>query len=498
MNKEKLLFLLFASFLLFFHLLSFKKYPVASIDESWISSDVMAIVDKNFVKMDYPFFKENSGLYFFPKLILGNYYKIFGLGFVQGRLLILTLSFLLLFLFFKFTKEFFGKLAGILSVIYFASTKSFLFSSHLIRFDIPFVIFLLLSLWLFFRYLKKGNLSFLFLSGLIMGFSHLLQANGILFLISFTATWVMIQLSQKKFNFKEIFIFFFGVLIFWTAYIFFYILPNFSNYILANKYFIFVDHPFPVLSMGFKDILDHELFRYKSYFYPDNIIELCLIIISLLWALKSKNYLRKFVSGYVLISALLFFPIVSNKAYYYFIYLIPFASVSLILFFLDLWRRFRYKFILFCFFAIFVGSNYYRQFKLVSENFSYNYLEINSLFVPFLSNNSLVLGEAHYWLPLKDYRYANISLLTWYRLFENLNAYEALIKIDPDFIIVDPFVEGKLVEDESQISTIDFQRGLHKISKKQFERFLEEKTTLILSYNSKYYFGDIKLYKVNK
>lgn len=496
-NKEKILILFFVLFLLFFHLLSFRKYPAASIDESWISSDVVAMVDKSFVKMDYPFFKDNSGLLYFPKLILGNYYKIFGLGFVQGRILILSFSFLLLLFLFKFTKDFFGKTAAVLSVLYFASTNSFLFSSHLIRFDMPFVIFLLLSLWLLFLYLKSSNLRYLFWSGLFSGFSQQFQTMGVLFQVSFIVTWAVIQLINRKFNLKPFIYFSLGLFIYWVFYAAFYILPDFSKYIATSRYYLFIDHPFPILSLPLKELIDSELFRYKNYFYPNGIIELCLIVIGLLWSLKSNDYLRKFLAGYVLISALLFFFFASNKGHFYFVYLLPFASICLVLFFLDLWKL-RHKFIFLSFFIILIGFNYFRQFKLIEEYFSYNYLMIYHLIAPHLSQNSLVLGEAHYWLPLKDYRYANIVLLTWYRIYENLNAYEALSKINPDFIIVDPFVEGKLVDDESQISSIDFQRGLHKISKKQFNRYLEEKTTLVSSYKTKFYFGDIKLYKVKK
>lgn len=495
-KNEKYLLLIFVIFLLVFHFLTFKKYPAASIDESWISSDAMAIVDKSFVKMDHPFFEDNSGLLYLPKLILGNYYKIFGLGFVQGRLFILSFSFLLLFFFYKFTKEFFGKTAAILAIVYFASTNSFLFSSHLIRFDVHFVIFLLLSLRLFFLYLKSSNVKYLFWSGLFLGFSQLFQTMGVLFQASFIVAWAGIWLINRKFNLKHFIYFSLGLFVYWIFYLLVYVLPGVSRYITSHSYFFFVDHPFPILSLPLNALIDAELFRYKNYFYPEGIVELSFIIISLVWGIKSQDYLRKFLAGYVLISALLFFFFASNKGHYYFIYLLPFASICLVLFFLDLWKL-RHKFFLYFLFFI-IGFNYFRQFKVTWEYSSYNYLKIYHLIAPHLSPNSKVLGEALYWLPLKDYRYANISLLTWYRIDENLNAYEALSKINPDFIIVDPYVEGKLVEDESQISPIDFQRGLHKISKKQFNRYLEENAILVTSYNSEYYFGEIKLYKVKK
>lgn len=489
-----LFILIFVLFL--FHFRTLTLYPTASIDESWISSDAIAMVDKNFINMDYPFFVKNAGFSYFPKLTYGLFYKWAGLGLTQGRTLNLILSLLFLIILALFVSRFFDNKTALLSIVFFSSTTTFLFSSHLIRFDIPFTVMLLISLWLFFLYYQTRKFYYSYFSGLILGFSYEVQMNGILFQVSFILTLLLFGLLQKKLNIKALICFILGIIIYWIFYTLIHILPDVQNFSFTSNYMFNVDHPVPLLSLPIKQIILTEAGRYVSNYSNGGIFELIATIIALIWALKQNNNLLRFISFYIISILIMFLLLASNKAFFYFIYVLPLISIlfsKIVLSFLEI----RKNKIAICFLII-IGINYLRQFFIIKNNYYYDYQEINKSFSPYFGNNSLILGEAHYFLPLKDYRYSNIILLTWYRLYNNLNAYQTLSKINPDFIITDAFIEGRLVDNEDEIKNRDFQRGLHKVSKKEFTKFLDEKTILVKTINSKYYFGDINLYKVLK
>lgn len=508
---KRLIFLI--SLIFIFNMATFRLYPVASVDESWQSSNAISVFNKNYTSINYPFFLQNTGIPYAMNFALGLWYKIFGIGLVQGRLLIVFISTGLLFLLYKFAREFFGKSVAFWSVLYFASTRSFFFSSRFIRNDIPLLIFLILALWMFFKYLKISKPKYLFFSGLFLGLGTEFHQNGIFFIIALIISWLLITKSLRCIFSRKFLIFITGLGVYLIYYLFAHVLPDVSLYISERSYSIFKDHALPILSLTPKEIIFSEIDRYLSYFYPYRVPELLIIILSLFLSLKEKNLYLKFISIFILSFSVLFVLFASNKTEVYLIYLLLLSSILLS----SLFHKFRHLstyiglilmnenkqkslksipiikfFYIFVFIIIF---NYFLNFGVVYTYRNYSYGKIQSIMSPNIRNDELVMGFTNHFLPLNHLNFRSFYVLSWYRIFNGLSVEQALKEIKPDYIIVDRQAEGTLEDNEKNISDIQFDKGLYKIPKREFINYLNSNYTMILDYNSDYY-RNLKLYKL--
>lgn len=127
---------------------------------------------------------------------------------------------------------------------------------------------------------------------------------------------------------------------------------------------------------------------------------------------------------------------------------------------------------------------------------TYDYNKVSRIVKPFVKEGSLVLGPTNYFLPLSHLQYRSFYVLPWYRIFKGYDTKQAIEEIKPEYIIVDNQTEQMLEEDENNISDRLFYKNLYKISKKDFNDFLNNNTSLLIEYNSEY-LSNFKLYKVN-
>lgn len=502
----------FISLIFIFNLATFRLYPVASVDESWQSSNAISVFNKDFVSINYPFFLQNKGIPYAMNFALGLWYKIFGIGLVQGRLLIVFISTILLFILYKFTNDFFGESVAFWAVLYFASTRGFFFSSRFIRNDIPLLIFLILALWMFFKYLKISKPKYLFFSGLFLGLGTEFHQNGIFFIIALIISWVLVIKTLSNIFSRKFLIFITGLGVYLIYYLFAHVLPDTSLYISERGYSIFKDHALPILSLTPKEIIFSEIGRYSSYFYPYRVPELLIVILSLLLSLKEKDLYLKFISTFILSFSVLFVFFASNKTELYLIYLLLLSSILLS----SLFHKFRHLstyiglilrnknkqkslksipiikfFYIFVFITIF---NYFLNFGIAYTYSDYSYGKIQSIMSPNIRNDELVMGFTNYFLPLNHLNFRSFYVLSWHRIFKGLSVEQALDEIKPAYIIFDRQVDGMLTDDERDISDIQFDKGLYKISKKEFINYLNSKYTMIIDYHSDYY-RNLKLYK---
>lgn len=510
-NLKKRL-LIFFGFLLVFHILTLNKYPLASVDESWLSSNAYSNFNKDYRSVNYPFFQQNWGVPYSMNFFFGLVYKIFGLGLLQGRLFELFISFLVLLVLYKLCKDVFSETVAFWSVVFFASTRIFLYSSHLIRTDMAFTFLILLSAYIFLKFLKTGSRSYIFLSGFVVSYSSEVHQNGVFFWIATILAWIFVS-SWKKIFSKEFVFFLLGTGMYLIYYIPAHFLPNPSLFISQRSYSLLVDHTVPILSFtSLKELISLEINRYASYFFPLRMIELVIVLISSAWAIKQKNIFLRFTAIYVLIPILLFFPFSSHKTEVYLLYFFPFFAILIASFFnkilIDNYRaqliihsknKVNKIFIpmvnIFYLFILIILFNFFVQLKIAYDYSSYNYSKLGFLVKNQISSNSAILGNPLFWLPTGTLNYKSFYVLTWYRVFENKSLTEALKIINPDIIIVDPTFEDLLVEDKNLITDIDFQKGLYKIPKKEFMDYLDKNAVLATEHLDPYH-GRIRIFKV--
>lgn len=505
------IFSVFLLALLIFHLMTLRTYPLASVDESWQSSNAYSIFNKNFVSINYPFFLQNTGVPYVMNYLLGLVYHFFGLGLAQGRLFILASSFMLLICLYFFSREFFGKTIAFISIIYLASTRSFLFSAHIIRNDVFLSLLVLISLFFLFKSFIKKNVRFCFISGLIIGFSTEIHQNGLIFIASVFITWIVNYRHELKSKFNEIAAYFLGITVYATYYFFAHVLPNFNVYVSERSYSLLNDHPLPMFSLSPKEMLFSEVSRYVAYFSPNRTLEFIILILALIYSLKSKDKYLTFLSRFMVFSAIGFGLFSSNKTDIYFIYFFCFLSIMFAVFL----QFVRSQGVRICikslrsthegFYFSISGSylvilivliNYFFQFKIAEEYSQYNSNKIKFFVSDKVEKNSLILGPTYFWLPLHEYRYRSIYVLSWFRILDKLNVSDSLKKIRPDYILADHSLENTLVNDENMVTNKNFQAGLYNLSRKDFYDFLNKNSTLVGEINLDYH-GLIKLYKIN-
>lgn len=472
-----LLLLLFSIFTLF-------KYPDAKTDESWLSSDAIGLLNPDFITIDYPFFRTNTGNSLFSAFTLGVFYKTFGVGFLQARIFIFIMSVIFLVVYYVFIKFFFGKEISFLSTSLLVSTSAFLFSSHFLRFDIPLLISFFLPLTTLFLYLKNGQKIMLFLSGFFVCLTYEFHFNGILYALTFFVCYFL--LIRKSFL-----ILFSGVSFYLLIHVLIHVVGNVNLYLEHRNYFFLVDHTPPLFSFDLMKMLAEEKVRYLNYFKGLSALELVLVFPTFFLAF-SKNICIKFIFVFSIIFMLNLMFFSANKSGFYFIHLIPFYC----LLFSYLLKRLG-NYLSWAIFGILIISNSINQTNLASKNIYYDYYEIANKVERYLKDDSLILGTYQQYLPLHRYNYRSVSSISWYRVFNNFTLTKSLDIIQPDFILIDDNFRARFVEDSSLIKTTVYNKGLHYLNKNEMDKYLAEQGTLKVSFDSKFY-GKIELYQIKK
>ena len=77
---------------------------------------------------------------------------------------------------------------------------------------------------------------------------------------------------------------------------------------------------------------------------------------------------------------------------------------------------------------------------------TYDYRAFDAPFRAAIPPGAVVLAEPTYWLALRDHPYVNIWDLSWMWQRDGLATPEAIRRIRPDAIIVDPGVRGFFVQ----------------------------------------------------
>lgn len=487
-KKFQIVILLF--FIVLINVPNLLKYPLASIDESWQSSDSYAFFDKKFTNINFPFLLQEIGIPTFNFWSLGLFYKVFGLGLFQGRLLIFFSSLVLALAVYKFTDFICGNKIALLTTVFFSTTEVFFFSSHLIRSDIFLSLAIVISFFLYFKYLTNNRPYLFFLCGFLLAFSFEIHMNGFLFLMGFIGALLLSGGGLNKMFSKKILVFYLGILVYGFYYFIVHALPNIPLFMSVRKYNLLIDHPPPIFHMGFNEMLWAELGRYNHYFSDNRLIEGVLILIAILWALRQKNIHLKFIAKYLLFSALLFTFFSANKAFFYLIYFFPFFSILLASF------LFRFRRTLISIIYLYVVSiNLIKISDLVRKYNDYDYETINKEVSLSAAPDSLIFGSPAYFLPLKNFQYRSMYVLSWYRIFENKDLISSLKIINPDIIILDDQLNSLLVDDYL-IKNRSFQGGLYNLSKKDFLVYLDN-YELVNFFDSKYY-GKVTIYKLRK
>ena len=166
-NKWRIIFLVFAICYLVFLLIDLSKMPL-----QW--DEVVHLNNGIFLKTgQFTNFINNS---FYPPLydsFTMIFFNTLGISLVSGRLVSVVFSILTLWAVFELANDIYGEKTAIISAVLLGIMPGYFWLSRVAMLDVMLVFFFILSLLFFFRWLKNGKNSMLFLSGLSLGFGLL-------------------------------------------------------------------------------------------------------------------------------------------------------------------------------------------------------------------------------------------------------------------------------------------------------------------------------------
>lgn len=269
-------------------------------------------------------------------LLLALFYRLFGIGLIQGRMLSVVFAMLGLNAFYFLAKEFVTKRTAFLITIIFGTVPIYFIAAHEIRMEIIYSVFELLSFYMLVRYFKtdRKKSRYIVYAGIFSGLSLLTHPNGTINIAAFIFCLVFFDVkltfsgivSKKlllaiKNSLKNIIIYAITIGLVALPYAII-ILQNYGIYeAQANHLFLFtVSSIFANILQGFE--------MFKTFFYSFAgtslpfllwfvivVVAIGIVALSLI-ALFIRSYDDPYVKKafiYVLISAVLFWVLVNHE-----------------------------------------------------------------------------------------------------------------------------------------------------------------------------------------
>jgi len=168
-------------------------------------------VARNITKTGLPFESLQEKFFFLQHpptfcYLVASFFFLFGEGLFVGRLLSTIFSVVILILVYRIAQEFGNKKTAILVTGVLTINPAFLYYSHSVYMEITQAFFNLMSVYLFLKAEKNGELKFFWLSGLFLGLSLITKYSSLVLLLFFIF-WFFIKYRSRFILKKEIYTF---------------------------------------------------------------------------------------------------------------------------------------------------------------------------------------------------------------------------------------------------------------------------------------------------
>jgi len=441
-KKEYLIVLLTLSLLLLLYL---TRIPPVYIDEMWHIDCGWTFVKTGRLALSAYGDTLNANIIIFQpplfNLLLGLWFKFFGLGLFQARLLIVIISTLILFFTFLIGKTLYNDRIGIVSsiLLFFWWFSLFRFT----RYDIPVSLFFLIGFYLLLRAEGgKGKFIKYFFSGLFCGLASITHLYGGIGAISIFILFIS-KYKYKQFFKRELILFIIGVMLPLSIYAL-YLYPYLDIY--SKQASIFASGRFSIFSLNFyfRNIMK-EIERWQ---YPPSIVFLFSFVLFLILYYKKRKVHSKILTV-IFTFIILFSLFISNKTFVYAAAVAPFIAIASSILWLNLWDKFSSKLSLSAQYSkavlcavitlIIIFRPAYLLYKVwykygVKESNLNTYLQNLRKYIP---TNSIVLGQYAYWIGFPDNIYYEEFMVTAMKRLYNISFSTAVRAKKIEYIIVD-------------------------------------------------------------
>jgi len=374
-------------------------------------------------------------------LLLGLWFKLFGLGLFQARLLIVIISTLIMLFTFLIGKILYNDRIGIVSsiLLFFSWFSLFRFT----RYDIPLALLFLVGFYLFLKAKKDENkLIEFFFSGLFCGLASITHLYGGIGAISIFILFIS-EYKYKTFFKREVGLFAVGVMLPVSIYAF-YLYPYLD--IVSEQASVFAPGRLDVLSLKF--YLRNIATEIERWQYPPLIPFIFSFVIFVILFYK-KRKMHTEILTVVFTFIILFSLFIRNKTFLYAGAVVPFIAIASSILWLTLWDKFSPKLSLSAWFSngifyvviiliiVFRPAHlFYRvwyKYGLKESNIN-TYLQNLREYIP---ANSVVLGQYAYWIGFPNSVYYEEFMVTAMKRLYHMKFSEVVEKKKIEYIIVD-------------------------------------------------------------
>ena len=333
---DNLKWLVFAAIILaFLSIGAFKLDLRVVMDEPWLSVPGYTLITQG--AFSIPSFKDTPEGYdkilFVPPLqllLLGAFFKMFGLGVVQGRLLSLIFGALTVFLTYLLAKQLYDERVALFASALLAADNYFFLVSRAIRGEIFVACFFLLSVYTLYIALKDGKAWLFMVSGVAIGLGILSHQNALLGLLPLVLMFYLAGGLKMIFN-KGLYLFFGGLFLIMLPYLIYLLYAGYYfGYISIWRQLEMDARVLPIFSTAWLlASFKGEIFkRYADFIYFPSRLHIALIYFAaLIYGFyrrsKSDVLLLTIVCSYVL----LFYFLVVNKNVRYLVNFLPFVCI---------------------------------------------------------------------------------------------------------------------------------------------------------------------------
>jgi 4-amino-4-deoxy-L-arabinose transferase-like glycosyltransferase len=477
-------------------------YPQIFIDESWLSNAAWTWVTTG-VNFDviHQGSMDQFGHPWVRRDFLGTIpwaasYKLFGLGFFQGRLASWSFGVLLVACVFLVGRREYGGLTGAAAALLLTLSAPFFQASHYIRPEIVLATAVVGVYGLAIAALDRDDRWVHFACGLLLGLCPDIHLNGVVFTLGVAALYLA-HYGRGILRHPGPWWCAAGSLLGFGYYGALHILPSPHAYLAPLNFNFGGPHKLPLQTLQLGDLLASirgELTRY--HFFPRSL-DFAMLGAAVVYLAVRRNPADRRLMTFVGAVLTGFILVVGNKSDLYAILFYPFfvlaATEALISLSREQQAASAQRIFVASLLALWIVSNAVHIVRPIYTNRDYDYYAITNRIRPAIARGARVMGLPHWWLGLSDVDYRSSIGLTFYHAYNGLTLTEGLERIRPDVVIVDA-TQQWLLRDGDDFPT-GYGDNAYGLPRREFEAFLKRRGTPVLSFTDPWH-GEFHIYQI--
>jgi 4-amino-4-deoxy-L-arabinose transferase-like glycosyltransferase len=484
-----------------FHLISLTTTPVVFIDEGWLGNASWNLLRTgiNFEPMHSGTLDQFGSEWIYRPLIAqlpwSLSYALFGVGFMQSRIVSWFFGGLLLLTTFEVGRRWFGRMTGAVAALILSLSLPFLDASHMSRQDVVVAFVVTGVVILLTIALKEDKWWAHFFAGLILTLSADIHLNGLMFAPGVAVVYLWVY-GRSFFRRRGTWLIAAGGALGLFYYVAVHILPNPDVYFKLYAFDAAVARiqNLPIQEFNLRTVASAIRGEISRYHFYDNNLDFGLIGASIAYLISRRSWSDRFLLIFVGMAFLSFTMFVYHKDELYSILFYPFFMLAAAEAIVTLARKAsatpKLNVFIVVLFIMLIANDVEHFARRYSENAGYDYNAITEQINSVVPEGARVMGMPQWWLGLTDTDYRSNLNIIFYNYHNNYTLTQALEAIRPDILIMDPWQRDWLVDDDH------ITVGYPGLPRQEFEDFLAQRGEKVLEFTDPWH-GLFEIYAID-